>query len=760
VLPERLTQEDFEPKLSFVSLLNDNITMMLNNNPKYLVRLPISISKKNAEDKKRIVKEKIFEGCSNFGMDYVSEDNVNHRTKEVVDQLYERARVTKNYVAPPAHPIISEWYRNNYSEFLIDCIKKTVKEENALIRQIVYTTLSPYGNDPINLGVLAPTSTGKSYPIGQSVEYTPNGKEVRKIGSMTPKVLIREQGVLVDKNQNPIGKQVRWLKYQILKEKGKKHFDKAEEYQDELAALLEDSAYVLDMSNKTLIFLEPPHPELWNLLKPILSHDSYEMEHPFVNKIASGGMEVKRVITRGWPACIFCSGKDESKWDIWPEIESRFMIQSPNIVKQKFQAGNRLIAQKKGLPRGVKQQLIISDEDKELGKQCFLYLKHQIQQYTSTTDSPVWIPFGERLSDVLPADKGQDNRSVNRFFTMLNIIALSKAHLRHKLLFDDEELIIATLQDLRETLHVMQNMSGLPPHKLRFYQQYILPLYHARDKTPLETRQICDFYNANNPKGMLKMNSNNLLKNYLQELVNHNYLEQERDDDTKAIKYLFTPLVDADEEEQKEEDQPPSSSSTSSTLGPVYQYLQFSKLLVPENYPGVPENWLKDEILQLSSRTLTDAPLKILDPKGNDIPIDEFVQSYESENGLKLIDFLKVPRLVYRSNSVDITTSEESKQGDSENITTNEENKGEKRYTQTKVDQVYRTDFTEIMQKCMLDKEGNNKGYFTKEDFIYALVMLPNKHWTENEAEQTFEQLLQQERKLVEFQEGRFKPAV
>ncbi len=116
----------------------------------------------------------------------------------------------------------------------------------------------------------------------------------------------------------------------------------------------------------------------------------------------------------------------------------------------------------------------------------------------------------------------------------------SKANLRHKLLFDDEELIIATLENLQETLHIMQNMSGLPPHKLRVYQQYILPLYRARGREKLETRDICDFYNANNAKGKLRMNSNNLLKNYVQELVNHNYLEQERDDNTKKLFHTNT----------------------------------------------------------------------------------------------------------------------------------------------------------------------------------------------------------------------------
>lgn len=502
-----MTQTNFEPNLSFVTLADDGYTLQLNGESNYSVRLPMDISRKKAADRLNAIETTILNACNSFGIDYISEDNVKRRAKEVVDLIYERARVSpKDYLTPPSNPVITEQFGNDYFEYLIDCVKRTVKEENALVRQIMYTVLSSYGNDPINLGVIAPTSTGKSYPIKAVSEYTPGGKEVRIIGSMSPKVLIREQGVLIDKEGHPIAKEVRRLKNAISeakKSKSKNSSKALEEYQDELAALLEDSAYILDLSGKTLIFLEPPHPELWNLLKPILSHDSYEMEHPFVEKVASGAMEVKRVITRGWPACIFCSARDESKWDMWPEIESRFMIQSPNMVQAKFQAGNKLIAQRKGLPRIVKQKIIISDTEKALGQKCFLYLKHQIQQATATTDSPVWIPFGERLSEALPADRGQDNRAANRLFTMINIIALTKAHLRHRLIFGDEELVIATLQDLREALHIMQDMTGLPPHKLRFYNQYILSLYRSRGEA-LETKEICDFYNANIGKMRIK----------------------------------------------------------------------------------------------------------------------------------------------------------------------------------------------------------------------------------------------------------------
>jgi hypothetical protein len=329
---------------------------------------------------------------------------------------------------------------------------------------------------------------------------------------------------------------------------------------------------------------------------------------------------------------IFCSAKDESKWETWSEIESRFMIVSPNMVKQKYQAGNRLIAQKKGLPNALKQKLIIAEWEKELGKQCFLYLKHQIQQATATKDSPVWIPYAMQLADILPADKGQDNRAANRFFTMLSIVTLSKAHLRHRLILGDEDMVISTLEDLRETLHIMQNMTGIPPHKLKFYEQYILPLYNSK-KEKLRTKDLSEFYNRNAPKGAPRLNSDNIRKTYIEELVNHSYLEQERDEDTSAKQYIYTPLVDLSEEEYGEQQQQQggetNNESNQSNLGQFVRNLHFSKLLIPENHAGIPKDWLKQEILQFQDDRITSGPLRILDAKGNDAPIEDFIQHYE-----------------------------------------------------------------------------------------------------------------------------------
>jgi hypothetical protein len=64
-----------------------------------------------------------------------------------------------------------------------------------------------------------------------------------------------------------------------------------------------------------------------------------------------------------------------------------------------------------------------------------------------------------------------------------------------------------------------------------------------------------------------------------------------------------------------------------------------------------------------------------------------------------------------------------------------------------------------VIQKCMRDEQGNKKGYFTANDFIYTLVMRPNEHWSEDQAEQTLYALVE-EGKLTEFEEARFKPTI
>jgi hypothetical protein len=57
----------------------------------------------------------------------------------------------------------------------------------------------------------------------------------------------------------------------------------------------------------------------------------------------------------------------------------------------------------------------------------------------------------------------------------------------------------------------------------------------------------------------------------------------------------------------------------------------------------------------------------------------------------------------------------------------------------------------------MIENQGNNKGCFTKDDFIYVLLMLSNQHWTIDQAEQAL-YVLVKEGELQEIEPERYRP--
>jgi hypothetical protein len=110
-----MTQTDYEPNLNFVTLADDGYTLLLNDDQRYSVRLPLNISRKKAAEKQNAIEYTILNACNSYGVDYVSMDNIKRRAKEIVDVIYVRDRVNKNHVVQPSHPIITEQYRNAFS---------------------------------------------------------------------------------------------------------------------------------------------------------------------------------------------------------------------------------------------------------------------------------------------------------------------------------------------------------------------------------------------------------------------------------------------------------------------------------------------------------------------------------------------------------------------------------------------------------------------------------------------------------------------
>jgi hypothetical protein len=562
-------------------------------------------------------------------------DDIDQLKKELVANQDQHE--SDNYYTSLKVELDSKIPDRDYAEFVIRTIKRTVKQEDSLVRLIVYTAISKDTSNPINLAVLAPTSEGKTYAVLESIQYFPK-QDIWKIGSMTPKVIIRQNGILVDSNNEPLEDRLKELKRKI---KETDNSDEKEDLKQQLSQMYNEAKVLIDLRGKLWVFLEPPHRETWAILKPILSHDDFEIEHPYVYEVQGMGFKVKKVVTRGWPACIFCSAKNESDWPAWPEIQSRFLVTSPNMIQEKYSDGNMLIAQKMGLPNLLQQSIIVSNSQIELAKKSVLYILQQIRQRNSDNTNPVWIPYTQIIAKILPAEKGTDNRITKRMLSLLTIITLARSHLRGRLVYGSESLAITDIdEDLHEVLHITQNLSGIPPYKLKFFKEFFLPLYESKqgpnksednskeERIPaVTTRELCEFYKE---KAGKTITTNNLKETYLKEFL-YNGLIEEEDSVLDGRQKIYYPLIDFPIIGNYESYRKIKKLSNSDRMDNI---LQHSRLLMPKNCINVPANWLELEIFDLIKYPFEIDKFEIYDEENERICICKFLKDYEKKYSL------------------------------------------------------------------------------------------------------------------------------
>ena len=390
---------------------------------------------------------------------------------------------------------------------------------------------------------------------------------------------------------------------------------------------------MIDLDGKILVFLEPPQAELWNLIKPILSHDNKEITYDYVDNEKKRGLEgsrVQKVIVRGFPACIFCSAKDESHWSTWSEIQSRFLITSPNMTRQKYEESNLLIAQRKGLPSMIQEQIIVSYRDIGLAKQCVSYLIQGLKKSLKNKND-IWIPYGQILAEALKADKGTDVRNTKRIFSLLNIIPLVKSDTRPKLMLKGSISTIASLEDLSEVLVITQNLNGLPKFKMLFFKDVFCSLYkklHDEDEKliGLTTKQLREEFKLKTGKAIP---TDSLRKLYLYELINNGLIDEENSADDKREK-LYYPIVSLDVDSSLNEEKCGKYGNQSHS----HNFSQHSPILLPKNCKLPDENWLIFDILGFVKCGIDLEDISFLDKFEQKISIKQFVEEYEKHVSL------------------------------------------------------------------------------------------------------------------------------
>ena len=270
------------------------------------------------------------------------------------------------------------------------------------------TCVSAYGEWPLNLSLQQVWSAGKTFTITTIADHFQN---VWFLGGLSPKALIHQKGSY-----------------------------------DEDA-----DRFMIDLNNKIIIFLDEPQFYTLMMLKPLLSHDRYEIEYRYVDK---QGKTVTSTL-RGWPSVIFCAV--QSKYTM--EYASRWLTASPETSLEKI----KKVVELKG-------DMATHPEKYEKGKN-FKVWKKVFNILKQSAPHRVIIPYANILSKHFRPKKPEHMRFYELFLGLIKASTILHSMQRQK---DQYGRLQATLEDYEIAYNIFTEIErptvyGLGVNVLDFY---------------------------------------------------------------------------------------------------------------------------------------------------------------------------------------------------------------------------------------------------------------------------------------------------
>lgn len=382
-------------------------------------------------------------------------------------------------------------------------ILREAREEDSLVKQVFYTMISAYTNNPFNLEINSPSGEGKSYVLTKVGEVFPK-EDVMFLSGMTDKALFHRRGKLVIQNDqngeyDSIDDRIADIETEIedkqnemanARDNNKKQglHRAIKSLEKDKKDLLKDAKKLIDLSHKSIVFLDTPRPELLSALMPLLSHDKYEVEYEFVD--THSGIKTKSNVLRGWPAVIFAQAIDDTHHQRYPEIRRRFIVTNPKMTAKKYEQAIDLIGDKYGLPDFAYQRKIVSDADKEKVREIIRGINDKVLDTCSGVNpgkNNVTIPYGDIIKSVLSKEKGFDMTTANRLFGFIALLAIVNIDKRPKIVLRKngdpiiQRIPFASFEDLSEVLSLMDySADGIRPYLLEWYDNVFLETFSAK----------------------------------------------------------------------------------------------------------------------------------------------------------------------------------------------------------------------------------------------------------------------------------------
>lgn len=402
-----------------------------------------------------------------------------------------------------------ELFQSNKEKFkelspgdLKDILGLTIKKDNENKLITFLCQLSTYTEDSqFNIIFNAPSSSGKSYIPTEIAKLFPN-EDVMEIAYCSPTAFFHDTG----------------------------------KYNEERKSL------DMDLSRKILIFLDQPHSQLLERLRPLLSHDKKEILIKISDKNGKGGLRTKNVYIKGFPSVIFCSANT----NIDEQESTRSVLLSPDIDQEKL---------REGILEKIKYEV-----DKDSYKNTLkenperILLKERVLEIKKLHIKDIKIYDEELIKQLFLKDKKtlkpRHQRDVGRFISIIKAFALLNCFHREK----DSDTIKATYDDIENAMDIWQIVSesqeyNLPPYLFNFFKDVISPLFYLNGSNGLSRKEILQKYFEVYERNLADWE---LRQKILPPLENSGLIYQEPDESNKRKMLIFCASKDKNESMNRE----------------------------------------------------------------------------------------------------------------------------------------------------------------------------------------------------------------
>jgi hypothetical protein len=292
---------------------------------------------------------------------------------------------------------------------LTEILGSTIKKDDSVKVNVFLDMLLTYTeNDQQSTGLIAASSTGKSYVPLEEIAYFPK-YDVIKLGYASPTSFFHEWGI--------------WMRDPRLPQLPK-GYEESEDEEDQKKRRQKENLTVIDLHQKILVFLDAPHSELLKHMRSLLAHDDKYIELRITDRSQKSGMRTKRILLIGYPTVVFCS----ANFLIDEQEKTRLNLYSPESNAEKIKAAITHKIHKDG------DRLLYEKQIAEDPKRLFLQIRvddikrRQFKNITIPEDLQVEID--NKFNKLHPTLQARHQRDIGKLMGKIKAFAVLNYHNR------------------------------------------------------------------------------------------------------------------------------------------------------------------------------------------------------------------------------------------------------------------------------------------------------------------------------------------